>query len=440
MAREDYKTESWTTSSDLYNTTSSFGDIDWTTVADTGAEGPTAELTEAEFPTSSETSDFLKEPVTFITRAQPDFSSGSIVTSTSFRERTDGSNGSVHNIVNLDDDTYVLELSKIMFGPFCVILLLTTAILLFLILKHFKHLIRLYLSLIFYCFSQLFLFAFLTIFAVLTAYLSLSEYCDAVNTIEYLALSLPGYGILLVSIARWVCVAYPTQYKRLLNPKIQIGVMMVLVALLALTTSLPMLGLCSNVWIDNADLKMGGFCHLGGDECHCTIFKWILVSVGFIVPFVGVLVVYCLIVNLLIKHKKKEKSLGKCKGSEKASKVDYNYKPVTIGEKLAQLKAIGQDAIPWSILLILTMDIFTTLPWIPQIFFPDLYLNKSLAEFLALDLIYTVMLAAISFSPAVYFLTTPVMRGQFLKLFSKKDGNGKFSVLSKNTESSGVGV
>jgi len=66
--------------------------------------------------------------------------------------------------------------------------------------------------------------------------------------------------------------------------------------------------------------------------------------------------------------------------------------------------------------------------------------KKSLAEFLALDLLYTVMLAAISFSPAVYFLTTPVMRTQFLKLFSNNDGHGKFSVMSKNTESSGVGV
>ena len=432
MAREDYKTEPWTTSSDLFNTTSSFGDIDWTTVGDTGAEGPTVELTGADFPTSSE--------MFYITRAPPDSSSGSGAISTAFIEITDPDTGIAVIPTTLNDDTYGMGLSKIMFGPFCVILLLTTAILLFLILKHFKHLIRLYLSLIFYCFCQLFLFTFLTVSALLQTYLSLSEYCDAVNTIEYLALCLPGYGILLVSIARWVCVAYPTRYKRFLNPKIQIVVMVVLVALLALTTSLPMLGLCSNVWIDHKDLKMEGFCHLGGDKCQCTIFKWILVSVGFILPFVGVLVVYCLIVNLLIKHKKKEKSLGKCKGSEKASKVDYNYKPVTIGEKLAQLKAIGQDAIPWSILLILAMDIFTTLPWIPQIFFPDLYLNKSLAEFLALDLIYTVMLAAISFSPAVYFLTTPVMRGQFLKLFSRKDGSGKFSVLSKNTESSGIGV
>lgn len=440
MAREDYKTEHWTTSSNIYNTTSSFGDIEWTTVNGLGVKESTVNETEAEFPTSPETSDILtqQDSLTYITRAQQGFLSESLSSSSSFIEVTDPDNGTIP--INLKDEAYGMGLSKIMFGPFCVILLLTTTILLYLILKHFKHLIRLYFSLIFYSICQLFLFTFLTISAALHTYVSLSEYCDAVKTIEYLALSLPGYGILLISVARWVCVAYPTGYKRLLNPKIQVVVMVVLVALLTLTSCLPMLGLCSNVWIEHEDLKMGGFCHLGEEESQCTVFKWILVSVGFVVPFVGVLIVYCLIVNLLIKHKKKEKSLGKCKGADKASKVDYNYKPVTIGEKLAQLKAIGQDAIPWSILLILAMDIFTTLPWIPQIFVPDLYFKKSLAEFLALDLMYTVMLAAISFSPAVYFLTTPVMRAQFVKLFSKNNSSGKFSLLSKNTESSGVGV
>ena len=421
--RFEFTTEFWTTTSSWYNTTSSF--TTQTTPVDREPqqiedilEGTTVEL--------DSTTTVLTTNTTFST-------------STSFFEptyatednATDNDGMAIIPMITKDG----LELSKIMFAPFCVILVISTAILLYLILGHFRHLIRLYLSLIFYSTCQLFLFAVLAILAITQTFVSLSGACDAVNAIEFLAIILPGYGILAVSVARWLCVAYPTRYQKLLNPRVQVVVMVVLVSLLALMTCLPVLGICSNVWVKSEELEMGGYCHLAEEGCQCTVFRWILVSVGFIFPFLGVLVVYCLIVNLLIKHKKKEKSLGKCKGSEKCDKVDYNYKPVSIGEKLSHLKAIGQDAIPWSIILILILNTLTTLPWIPQIFAPKLYLSKLVSEYLALDLLYVVMLGAISISPATYFLTTPGMRAEFARLFSKNSRHKQFSVMSKNTES-----
>ncbi|XP_063695235.1 uncharacterized protein LOC134826687 [Bolinopsis microptera] len=407
-------TQYWTTSSSWYNSTSSF-----TTRLTTEPEG-----------------DLKVEGASVgMQESTPDMIRTSAVT-TPFSEGTMGTETN-------DTDSFVvppsikngMELSKIMYGPFCAILLVTTAILLYLILRHFRHLIRLYLSLIFYSASQLFLFVVLTTSAVLQAIVPLEGYCDAVNTVEYVAVILPGYGILLVSIARWLCVAYPTKYKKLLNLRVQVTGIVVLVCLITLVTCLPLLGLCSNVWIEHDNLSNGGLCHLQTEGCKCTAFRWILVSVGFILPFAGVLIVYGLIVNLLINHKKKEKSLGKCKGSMKCGKVDYDYKPVTLGEKLSQLKAIGQDAIPWSILMILVLNTLTTLTWIPQIFAPELYLKKPISQYLALDLMYVAMLAAISFSPATYFLTTPAMRAEFVRMFSKRGGHKKFSIMSKNTES-----
>jgi len=419
MKYEFPTTQYWTTSSSWYNSTSSF-----TTRLNTEPEG-----------------DLKVEGASVgLQESTPDMVITSSVTAF-FTEATGGA-GKIANESVLPPAIVVppgtkngMELSKIMYGPFCAILLVTTAILLYLILRHFRHLIRLYLSLIFYSASQLFLFVVLTTSAVLQAIVPLEGYCDAVNTVEYVAVILPGYGILLVSLARWLCVAYPTKYKKLLNPRVQVTGIVVLVSLITLVTCLPLLGVCSNVWVKHDNLSNGGLCHLEKEGCKCTAFRWILVSVGFILPFVGVLFVYGLIVNLLIKHKKKEKSLGKCKGSEKCGKVDYVYKPVTIGEKLSQLKAIGQEAVPWSILMILVLNTLTTLTWIPQIFVPELYLKEPVSEYLALDLMYLVMLAAISFSPATYFLTTPAMRAEFVRMFSKRSGHKKFSIMSKNTES-----
>ena len=291
----------------------------------------------------------------------------------------------------------------------------------------------------FYSFTQILLFSVLAATAVLQTFFKLDGHCDVVNTVEFLALTLPGYGILLITLARWLCVAYPTQYKRYLDLRVQSLVMVLLVGVLVLVTCLPVLGVCSNVWVEQSNVKMGGYCHLKSDGCDCNVFRWLLVSVGFVVPFVGVLLFYCLIVILLIQHKRNSSNYNS--SSKQNGKVDYNYQPVTIGEKLSHLKAIGQDAIPWSIIVIMVLNTCATLLWIPHIFSPERYFKKALSDYLAMDLMYVIMLAAVSFSPAAYFLTTPVMRAQlFGSCCTRNTTSQKHSMMSKNTESTAADV
>lgn len=410
-----YTTEFWTTSSSWYNSTSSF----------TTSEPPPREA-EPEL-----------EGTTF---SLPKFSTSF---TTPFTEGTYGPNNDEDNAHLIDNSnegainvgTIIegMELSKFLFGPFCLILLVTSGVLLYLVLRHFRHLIHLYFSLVFYSLTQIFLFSILATTAILQTFLKLEEHCDVVNTVEFVALTLPGYGILLVTLARWLCVAYPTQYKRYLDLRLQTLVVVLLVGILVLVTCLPVFGVCSNVWVEQKNVKMGGYCHVQSDGSGCRVFRWLLVSVGFVMPFVGVLLLYCLIVILLIQHKRKSSKYNPTE--KKSGQVDYNYQPVTIGEKLSHLKAIGQDAIPWSIIVILALNTCATLLWIPHIFSPERYFQKALSDYIAMDLMYVVMLAAVSFSPAAYFLTTPVMRAQLFGSCCRKGSQQKLSMMSKNTES-----
>ena len=306
-----------------------------------------------------------------------------------------------------------------------MLLLLSSAMLFYLILKHFTFLIKLYFSLLLYTSFEIFLVLVIFISPLIQVHIPLSNpgSCQAISVIEILATILPGYGVLFVSAARWVCASYPLKYKKILDLRIQMVVAGVVVCLLVLLTCLPLFGICQYSWKESEKLKSGGYCAIGPDTLdadlpgQCLLFRWLLVGVGYILPFIGVLVIYILIIRVLVSHKQAERKLGKRKGNSCTShKLEYNYKPVSISEKLTLLRAIGQDAIPWSIIVILALDTISSLLWIPQIFFQYVFYDKELCHVLVLDITNFLMLIAISVSPLAYILTTTPMRNELGKI------------------------
>ena len=57
-----------------------------------------------------------------------------------------------------------------------------------------------------------------------------------------------------------------------------------------------------------------------------------------------------------------------------------------------------------------------------------------MSDYLALDLLYVVMMAAVSISPVTYILATPVIRAAVAKIFAKRSRNKKSPVTDKNIE------
>ena len=318
-------------------------------------------------------------------------------------------------------DPVQLIFSKIIIGP-CGVLIVTSSILLFyLIIKHFTSLIHLYFSLLLYTSCQIFLVLVLFMSPLVQERSSTTDMCPAISVIELLAPILPCYGVVIVTAAKWVCVAYPLQFRRILSLKIQIVVVSLVVALLTILACLPFFGICNYTWKPSQKMESGGYCSIGTDAPEqCLVFKWMVVVVGYISPCLGVLIFYCLIVKVLIAHKRRGNNLGKVQGKTATSKVDYNYKPVTTTEKLAHLRAIGQDAVPWSLVVIAVLATMTSLMWIPQIFVQDLYYDSTLATFLVLDLANCLMFVATSVSPLAYILFTPLMRQKLCKMCKSK--------------------
>ena len=340
-----------------------------------------------------------------------------------------------------------LILTKIGILPCAVLLILSSALFFYLVLKHFTHLFKLYFSLLLYTAAQIFLVLVIFTSPLIQVLVAPSNpgRCQAVSLIENLANILPGYGVLFVSAAIWVCVSYPLKYKKILDLRIQVVVVGVVVCLLVLLTCLPLLGICRYSWKESEKLKSGGYCAIGPDILdadlpgQCLVFRWLLVGVGYILPFIGVLFIYILIIRVLVSHKQAERTIDKRKGNSCIShKLEYNYKPVNISEKLTLLRAIGQDAIPWYIIVILALNTFSSLLWIPQIFLRDVFFDTTLYNFLLLDITYFFMLIAISLSPLSFMLSAALMRnklGEIVKCYAKNtsDPSGN-AELSKPTD------
>ena len=381
-----------------------------------------------------------------------------------------------------------LILSKIMVGPCGTLLLLSSLLLFYLILRHFRSELRLYFSLLVYTTFQVFLVVVLISSPLVQ--LHSSQYCPLLGVLEHLATILPGYGVVMVTAARWICASYPLRYNKLLELRTQAGVVVVVVGGLVGLTCLPLAGLCQYSWRISVLLRSGGFCVLdrevrgyvttsptnwqsadlqthrwkdGMDARHidiitpgyelsqhglCVQTRWLLVGIGYILPFSLVVLLYCLIIRVLYLHKQRKLGMRKKvsttlnkSDSKPNSKTDYRpcsnseYEPVPLSTKLSQFRTIGLDAIPWSVLVILTLSTLSALLWIPHIFLPQQYYDSELSSYLVVDLANGVMLAAVSCSPLAYILTTPNMRKEVRRMFNIRNIVGR---RARTTSTNGV--
>ena len=331
-----------------------------------------------------------------------------------------------------------LILSKVVIGPCGILLLATSFLLAYIVIKHLSFHLRLYFSLLIYTFFQVFLLLVIFVSPVIQGYTS--NYCQSLSVTEHLATILPGYGVLMVTAARWTCASYPLRYKKLLDLRMQVVVVGTVVCVMWLVTCLPLMGVCQFSWRVNVRLWSGGYCVIGQEigtyntlpsgtslntslttslnpdfgalsrteSGRCVIFRCVLVGAGYVLPTVGVLLLYFLIIRVLVRHN--EKKLGKCQRTSTTSNINNSSKPVPVPEKLALLRVIGQESIPWSVIVILTLNTLSSLLWIPHIFLQDLYYNSKLSAYLAVDIVNCAMLLTVSCSPLAYMLTTPPMR------------------------------
>ena len=149
--------------------------------------------------------------------------------------------------INPFQSEYNLKVTPWIAIPSYIFLLGSASILLFIIYKHFRSLLEIYISVIFYLCSQLLLLLTLsgTWAAELFSEESL-EMCRVKIALQTFAILLPGYCIMLITAARSIFLTYPLSYLHYLRLRIQLLGFTAACLICGLISGLPSLGLCQS--------------------------------------------------------------------------------------------------------------------------------------------------------------------------------------------------
>ena len=220
---------------------------------------------------------------------------------------------------------------------------------------------------------------------------------------------------------------------------------LLLVVFAIILANLPNFGLCSYTLYEKGEFTQ---CRYSDTGALCTTFYVLYIFFGFVVPPLAVLVLYCLIYRIISKHKAyvaartTSHSRSRTASANKTNSTRFNSSGVSenllsnsesdstpTSDKERTEKE--RSTIPWSIVVITILNLLSTLPWIPQSLYPDLFYGCQPGEVvLMVDFMWTVLILSVSLSPIAYLLTTQSVREQIKRwlicpCLSSEDGDNK---------------
>ena len=298
--------------------------------------------------------------------------------------------------------------------PSYILLITTSAMLLYIIYKHFSSVLEIYISVIFYLISQLLLLLTLTIswISELIYPGQSQDQCQIKLALQTLAVTLPGYSILIITVSRAVFLSCPLSYLRYLKLKFQLLSFITAGLMSDLVSTLPLFGVCPAVVVPVPGLEI---CYHGDRrKPSCTVFYSLLLVLGFFLPLLAVISLYIYIYKVVLTARKSHLQLS----STVISTIESNK-----GTK----HGIERRSVPWYILAILVMTVTTTVPWGVMTLF-TVEMTEMITEggdvSLAFDLLYSLLQVLIGCSPLVYLLTTNSLKQVVVrdvrKIFSVK--------------------
>ena len=222
---------------------------------------------------------------------------------------------------------------------------------------------------------------------------------------------MPSIAVLVVTIVRLVFLMSPFHWRDLLSYRRQLTGF-----LLALITSFligftPLMRLC-----DLTMYQRRGKCALEKiSSPKCVMCFGVVLGLGLIVPVAGVIVMYGCIYRIIIKARKMKRSMSMTVTTELSSPTEGDHtegSKVGMGSKEEKIKS-ERDSIPWSIIIILALNILTALPWAVLVTVPEIIYGRRKdhsVTFLTIDILYSLTLLSSAVSPLAYVLTTKVVR------------------------------
>ena len=220
---------------------------------------------------------------------------------------------------------------------------------------------------------------------------------------------MPAMAVLVVTVVRVVFLKSPFNWRNRLTFRNQaIGGAVAVIATLAISF-LPLFRLCELEMFSNQCVFLKAW------TAKCVLCYVISLGLGLLLPKIAVVVLYYVIYSVVKKARIRNKSLSSTTNSITYNKLVTNdgTSSKTLGSSKTEEKAAKteREAFPWSIIVIMLLNVVSAVPWIVLIGAPELlYKNRTSETYLILDVMYASLLVATAVSPLAYLITTKVVR------------------------------
>ena len=215
---------------------------------------------------------------------------------------------------------------------------------------------------------------------------------------------MPAMAVLAVTVVRVVFLSYPLRWREILTYRNQILGFCGLLFVTFILGFLPLMQLCE------LDTYRGRCVFAKSWSIKCAACFILTLGFGLVAPELLVTAMYFVIFGIIKKARQINRALTtKSSSLSKKSEMESesSQKISAEGERIKT----ERESFPWSILVILSLNIISAIPWVILNGAPELiYKKRDAKTFFLLDILYSLLLIATAASPIAYLLTTKVVR------------------------------
>ena len=323
-----------------------------------------------------------------------------------------------------------LTLTKWTSVPSYIILIISSVLILYIVLKKYRSVLNVHFSVLFYIFWQIQFLVVTTVSWVTESSRAdksltdkkFQERCKMKVPFQTFSMILPGYAVLMMTLVRTIFVCRPLTYFDYIRRRYQVFGAGLSAVLCALISSLPSMKNGVSCAIRDKTYPLCDtsewfrYCTYDGESC--SLYFVVLVGLGSVLPVVLISCLYIYIYNLAVTAKKAHEVL--MRNNQAAQNKSSCCKNDDLdGKKVTDKISRERRKVPWSIIAILGIFVASSTPWIVlQVLKDEItdVLMKQQSGSRTFDWAFALVQLSVGLSLLIYLLTTTSLRSAFVMI------------------------
>ena len=217
-------------------------------------------------------------------------------------------------------------------------------------------------------------------------------------------------AVLVVTVVRFIFLSFPLRWREILTYRNQMLGFLCAFLVAHFLGFLPLMQICE---ITKFTMRSNVCVIEKSWSIRCVMCFLLSLGCGLVLPKVAVTVMYCLIYRIIKRARESKKALS-TNSMSLSSKSDAESTRRKSYDKEKKMNK-ERESFPWSLVVVLLLNVTSAIPWVTLVGAPELfYQQEHTAAKVVIDVLYSILLLAMTSSPIAYLLTTRVVRDSLL--------------------------